>query len=89
MAGRYWLALQVADTGVGIARTDWERIFDEFEQVGPRAGDSAQRGTGLGLAISRRLARLLGGDLTLDSAPGEGATFILWLPVETADVREA
>jgi len=89
MAGRYWVALQVADTGVGIARTDWERIFDEFEQVGPRAGDSAQRGTGLGLAISRRLARLLGGDLTLDSAPGEGTTFILWLPVESADVREA
>jgi signal transduction histidine kinase len=88
-APRYWVALQVADTGVGIARTDWERIFDEFEQVGPRAGDSAQRGTGLGLAISRRLARLLGGDLTLDSAPGEGTTFILWLPIEAADVREA
>jgi len=87
-AGRYWVALQVSDTGVGIAPTDWERIFDEFEQVGPRAGDSAQRGTGLGLAISRRLARLLGGDLTLDSAIGEGTTFILWLPIETADVRE-
>jgi signal transduction histidine kinase len=87
--GRYWVALQVADTGVGIAPTDWERIFDEFEQVGPRAGDSAQRGTGLGLAISRRLARLLGGDLTLDSVPGEGTTFILWLPVDTADVPAA
>ena len=79
---RHWVALQVADTGVGIAPADWERIFDEFEQVGPRAGDSAQRGTGLGLAISRRLARLLGGDLTVDSALGEGTVFTLWLPVE-------
>jgi len=85
-AGRYWVALQVSDTGVGIAPTDWERIFDEFEQVGPRAGDSAQRGTGLGLAISRRLARLLGGDLTVDSALGEGTVFTLWLPIEQSDV---
>jgi light-regulated signal transduction histidine kinase (bacteriophytochrome) len=55
-----WVALQVIDTGVGIAANDLARIFDEFEQVnaGPR-GDSMQRGTGLGLAISRRLARLL------------------------------
>jgi signal transduction histidine kinase len=83
--GRYWIAVQVADTGVGIARGDWERIFDEFEQIGPRAGDSAQRGTGLGLAISRRLARLIGGDLTVDSKLGEGTTFTLWLPVEAAD----
>jgi signal transduction histidine kinase len=84
--GRYWVALQVADTGVGIAPTDWERIFDEFEQVGPRAGDSARRGTGLGLAISRRLARLLGGDLTVDSKLGEGTTFTIWLPIDPADV---
>jgi signal transduction histidine kinase len=86
---RYWVALQVADTGVGIAPTDWERIFDEFEQVGPRAGDSAQRGTGLGLAISRRLARLLGGDLTVDSKLGEGTTFTVWLPIDPADVSLA
>ncbi|AHG88683.1 ATP-binding region ATPase domain protein [Gemmatirosa kalamazoonensis] len=87
--GRYWIALQVIDTGVGIAPGDQERIFDEFEQVGPRAGDSAQRGTGLGLAISRRLARLLGGDLTLDSALGEGTTFVVWLPIDAADVPTA
>jgi signal transduction histidine kinase len=84
---RYWVAVQVADTGVGIARGDWERIFDEFEQIGPRAGDSAQRGTGLGLAISRRLARLIGGDLTVDSKLGEGTTFTLWLPVDAADAQ--
>jgi signal transduction histidine kinase len=85
---RTWIALQVIDTGIGIAPSDQERIFDEFEQVnaGPR-GDSMQRGTGLGLAISRRLARLLGGDLTVDSQPAKGSTFTIWLPVSPADVQ--
>ena len=77
-----WVALMVSDTGVGIAEADQERIFDEFEQVnaGPRT-DSARRGTGLGLAISRRLARLLGGDITVASRPGGGSTFTVWLPL--------
>lgn len=76
-----WTALQVTDTGVGIAANDLERIFEEFEQVnaGPRA-DSERRGTGLGLTISRRLARSLDGDITVESAPGQGSVFTLWLP---------
>jgi signal transduction histidine kinase len=82
-----WVALQVIDTGVGIAAHDLARIFDEFEQVnaGPR-GDSMQRGTGLGLAISRRLARLLGGDISVESVLGRGSTFTIWLPVSPADL---
>jgi signal transduction histidine kinase len=80
-----WIALQVADTGIGIAKSDQERIFEEFEQVnaGPR-GDSLNRGTGLGLPISRRLTRLLGGDVTVDSELGKGSVFTIWLPVDNA-----
>jgi len=85
---RPWVALQVIDTGIGIAPVDHTRVFEEFEQVnaGPR-GDSAQRGTGLGLPISRRLARLLGGEITLQSELGKGATFTVWIPVNPADIR--
>ena len=75
--------LVVRDTGIGIAEENRERIFDEFEQVNPSArGDSIQRGTGLGLAISRKLARLLGGDILLDSREGGGSQFTLRLPID-------
>ncbi len=87
-AGGDWVALQVVDTGIGIAEKDHERIFGEFEQVeaGSR-GDSERRGTGLGLAITRRLARLLGGDITVESALGAGETFTCWLPVERLSAK--
>jgi signal transduction histidine kinase len=85
---KIWVALQVIDTGIGVSPADQERIFDEFEQVnaGPR-GDSMERGTGLGLAISRRLARLLGGEISVESQPGKGSTFTIWLPVSPADLQ--
>ena len=65
----------IADEGPGIAAADQERIFARYERVG-----SAPDGSGLGLAIARRLARSMGGDITLDSTPGEGARFTLVLP---------
>jgi signal transduction histidine kinase len=68
-------AVSVSDEGPGIAAADQQRIFERFERAHPKEG-----GTGLGLAIARRLARSLGGDVTLDSAPGEGARFTLTLP---------
>ncbi len=80
--GISWVTIQVCDTGPGIAHRDQERIFDEFEQVnaGSRGG-AERRGTGLGLSISRRLAQLLGGDLTVESELGRGSTFTVWLPI--------
>jgi len=68
--------LVVADQGHGIAPEDQERIFDKFERLG--RDDVA--GSGLGLYISRRLARAMKGDLRVESAPGQGARFILSLP---------
>jgi signal transduction histidine kinase len=68
-------SVTVSDRGPGIAPADQQRIFERFER-----GNDHGSGTGLGLAISRRLARSLGGDVTLDSAPGEGAHFTLTLP---------
>ncbi|MDQ3075180.1 MAG: HAMP domain-containing histidine kinase [Pseudomonadota bacterium] len=65
----------IADQGPGIDRVDQQRIFDRYERVG-----TASDGSGLGLAISRRLARSMGGDIRLESAPGEGARFTLILP---------
>ena len=67
----------VADQGKGVAAADHQRIFEKFERVDP----SEQGGSGLGLYISRRLARAMGGDITIDSAPGQGARFALTLPI--------
>lgn len=72
------LVVEVEDCGPGIAAEDHERVFGRFEG-GAREG--SQAGLGLGLYISREIARAHGGDLTVRSAPGEGATFVLRLPL--------
>ncbi len=76
--------LIVADQGPGLSAEDQARVFEKFERLG-RSGDG---GSGLGLYISRKLARAMGGELSVERAPGQGARFILDLPA-AADVPEA
>src|SRR5262249_53051247 len=72
--GRDWIDLVVADTGIGMTAEQQGKLFEEFVQA---HASTAQRfgGTGLGLAITRKLARMMGGDVTVASEPGNGSGF--------------
>jgi signal transduction histidine kinase len=77
--GRDWIEFTVADTGIGMTAEQQAKLFEEFSQAD---ATTAQRfgGTGLGLAITRKLARMMGGDVTVTSEPGKGSVFTVRLP---------
>jgi len=83
-----WIRMSVSDSGIGIPPDKIDHVFDEFSQ----ADESTTRdygGTGLGLPISRRFCRMMGGDITVESAVGEGSTFIIRLPLEVVESEAA
>jgi signal transduction histidine kinase len=77
--GGHWIELSVSDTGIGLTVEQQAKLFEEFTQAD---ATTAQRfgGTGLGLAITRKLARMMGGDVTVTSEPGKGSVFTVRLP---------
>jgi signal transduction histidine kinase len=89
--GRGVVTVQVSDTGVGIPAPALPRIFDAFFQVGDQSGTAGPEGmgVGLGLAIARRLVRLMGGDLAVESTVGQGSRFTFTLPVSGGGPRVA
>ncbi len=78
------LIATVTDTGPGISAEDQENVFRAFE----RGSHRAETGAGLGLTITLRLAKLMGGEISLDSSPGQGCTVSVHLPVRTADAAQ-
>ncbi|WP_305069258.1 response regulator [Lichenibacterium dinghuense] len=83
-----WLVFRVADTGIGMTEEQLGRLFQRFTQ----ADASTTRrfgGTGLGLSISKAFGTMLGGDLSVDSAPGEGSTFTIFLPATLPEAPAA
>ena len=77
--GRDWIEFAVSDTGIGMTAEQQAKLFEEFAQ----ADSSTARqygGTGLGLAITRKLARMMGGDVTVTSEAGKGSVFTVRLP---------
>ena len=82
-----WVRITISDTGIGIDPKHLESIFEDFSQV-PSPTQRRSQGTGLGLPLSRKLARLLGGNLRVESGPEQGSTFILEIPRVYSGSRE-
>jgi GAF domain-containing protein/CheY-like chemotaxis protein len=86
--GRDFMAFRVSDTGIGMTPEQLTRLFEAFSQA-DAATTRRYGGTGLGLALSRRLCRMMGGDVTVESVAGRGSTFTIRLPVLVAEAAGA
>jgi signal transduction histidine kinase len=78
--------MSVRDTGVGVEPSDMEKLFQAFSRIHIQ-GRPVVEGTGLGLYLSRRIAQLLGGEITAESEPGQGSRFTLFLPQHYPGVK--
>jgi GAF domain-containing protein/DNA-binding response OmpR family regulator len=85
--GQEWMMFNVSDTGIGMTPEQLTRLFEAFSQA-DAATTRRYGGTGLGLALSRRLCRMMGGDVTVESEAGRGSTFTIRLPARVAEVAE-
>jgi signal transduction histidine kinase/DNA-binding response OmpR family regulator len=83
---REMVVMEIQDSGIGMNGEQLGRLFQVFSQA-DKSTSAKYGGTGLGLAISRQFARLMGGDITVASKPGEGSTFTVRIPIEVAPVR--
>jgi signal transduction histidine kinase len=88
LEGELWVTFTVRDTGPGIPPDEVEHIFDRFYR-GSHARTSGVSGTGLGLPISKEIVERHGGRISLETQPGQGATFTVWLPLATARMPQA
>lgn len=77
--GKEWVTISVSDTGIGIPKEYFELIFQEFRQVSEGFGRQYQ-GSGIGLTICKKIIDLLGGKITVESQPGKGSSFRIWIP---------
>ncbi len=80
-SGKEWVVIKISDTGIGIDKSYYDLIFQEFRQVSEGFGRKYQ-GSGIGLTISKKIIDLLDGKITIDSVPNAGSCFSIWLPGE-------
>ncbi len=78
-SGKNWAVIKISDTGIGIEKNYFDLIFQEFRQVSEGFGRRYQ-GSGIGLTICKKVIDLLEGKITLESTPGKGSSFYIWLP---------